>query len=163
MEKNMRTSNTRCVFILLICAVLTITLESGCATASVLKWSGQSEFDGKGGAFQTIDGIDFYTAGEPKGRYRVLSLMQGAYYRGGSLLMSSLSKKKAINMIVKEARAEGADAAVIVSAEYQVLGSSTTGSGYISPQGQAMYSSGTQVHGQESGTVALVKYIEVKR
>jgi hypothetical protein len=54
----------------------------GCASGTVLRWTGQSEFEGKGGAVQTIDGIDFYDAGEPAGRYRVLSIVQGSYYRG---------------------------------------------------------------------------------
>ena len=112
---------------------------------------------------QTIDGIDFYMSGEPAGRFRVLSIMQGSYYRGGSGLMSSLSKHKAINIIVKEAKGEGADAVVVLSLEYQVLGSSTSGSGTVTAKGTMNYSSSTMIHGVQSGSVALVKYIDVKR
>jgi len=90
----------------------------GCASGTVLRWTGQSEFEGKGGAVQTIDGIDFYDAGEPAGRYRVLSIVQGSYYRGGSILLIALSHQKAINKLVKEAKAEGADAVVVISTQY---------------------------------------------
>jgi uncharacterized protein YbjQ (UPF0145 family) len=138
------------------------TLLFGCATGTVLKWTGQSEFEGKGGAFQAINGIDFYMSGEPAGRYKVLSIMQGGYYRGGSFLMSSLSKQKAIDLIVKEAKAEGADAVVMISTQYQILGSSTSGMGNISPQGTFVYSSGTSVNGEQTGSVALLKYIDIK-
>ena len=112
---------------------------------------------------QTIDGIDFYNAGEPAGRYRVLSIVQVSYYRGGLILTSALSHRKAINKLVKEAKAEGADAVVAISTQYQVLGSSTVGRGNVTAQGTMNYSSGTMIHGVQSGSVALVKYIDVKR
>ena len=75
---------------------------------------------------QTKDGIDFYMSGEPAGRFRVLSIVQGSYYRGGNLLMSVLSEQKAFSKLIKEAKAEGADAVVVLSSQYQVWGSSTS-------------------------------------
>ena len=43
--------------------------------------------------------------------------------------MSALSEQKATDGIVKEAKAEGADAVIVLSSAYQVLGSSTSGGG----------------------------------
>jgi hypothetical protein len=102
-----------------------------------MRWTGQSEFEGRGGAVQTIDGIDFYMSGEPAGRFKVLSILHGSYYRGGNILMSALSEQKAMKGVVKEAKAEGADAVVVLSSEYQILGSSTSGSGSGTVQGTA--------------------------
>jgi hypothetical protein len=152
---------SRLVFLFLV--ITCSALLSGCATGTVLKWTGQQEFEGKGGAVQTIDGIDFYNGGEPAGRYRVLSIVQGSYYRGGDILLSVLSHQKAINKLVKEAKAEGADAVVVISTQYEVLGSSTVGGGIVTAQGTMNYSSGTMINGVQSGSVALVKYIDVKR
>jgi hypothetical protein len=85
---------------------------------------------------------------------------------------------KAMKGVVKEAKAEGADAVIVLSSEYQVLGSSTVGSGIGSVQGTATsfgptttfngtenvnYASSTVIHGAQSGSVALVKYIDVRR
>ena len=143
-----------------------------------MKWTGQSEFVGRGGAMQTKDGIDFYMSGEPAGRFRVLSIVQGSYYRGGNLLMSVLSEQSAFSKIIKEAKAEGADAVVVLSSQYQVWGSSTSGGGSGTVEGTATsfgpttsfngtadmsYSSTTVIHGSQNGSVALVKYIDVKR
>lgn len=167
----------RSIVLILAAPVCSIFLF-GCATGTVMKWTGQSEFVGQGGAMQTIDGIDFYMSGEPAGRFKVLSIIQGSYYRGGNVLMSVLSEQKAIHGVVKEAKAEGADAAIVLSREYQVLGSSTSGSGSGTVQGTATsfgpmtsfngtenvnYSSSTVIHGAQSGSIALVKYIDVKR
>jgi hypothetical protein len=154
------------------------SLLFGCATGTVLKWTGPSEFVGNGGAMQTVDGIDFYVSGQPAGRFKVLSIIQGSYYRGGNLLMSALSEQKATDGIVKEAKAEGADAVIVLSSEYQVLGSSTSGGGSGTVEGTATpfgsttsfngtenmnYSSSTVINGVQNGSVALVKYIDVKR
>ncbi len=100
-----------------------------------MKWTGQAEFEGKGGAVQTVDGVDFYMSGEPAGRFKVLSIVKGSYYRGGNLLMSALSERSAFKKIVKEAKAEGADAVIVLAREYQVLGSSTSGHGTGTAQG----------------------------
>jgi hypothetical protein len=174
----MNNSNSNKWSALLIFIATCSTLLVGCATGNVMKWTGQSEFVGQGGAVQTIKGVDFYMRGEPAGRFRVLSIIQGSYYRGGNLLMSAFSEQKAMHGVVKEAKAEGADAVIVLSSEYQVLGSSTVGSGIGSVQGTATsfgptttfngtasvnYTSSTVIHGAQSGSVALVKYIDVRR
>ena len=78
-----------------------------------MKWTGPTEFVGKGGAVQTKEGIDFYMSGWPAGTFKVLSVIQGSYYRGGNLLMSALSEQAAMNGAIKEAKAEGADAIIV--------------------------------------------------
>lgn len=153
-------------------------LLSGCATGTVMKWTGPTEFVGKGGAVQTKDGIDFYMSGEPAGTFKVLSMIQGSYYRGGNLLMSALSEQAAMNGAIKEAKVEGADAIIVYSSNYEVLGTSTTGNGYgtingtmnsngsmttINATENVNYWSNTSVQGAQNGTVLLVKYINVKR
>ena len=72
--------------LLFLLAIITYCgLLSGCATETVMKWTGQTEIVGKGGAFETKDGIDFYNSGEPAGTYKVLGIIQYSYYRGGNL------------------------------------------------------------------------------
>ena len=159
---------------LMICS----SLLFGCATGNVMKWTGQTKFEGKGGAMQTMDGIDFYSSGWPAGKFKILSVIQGSYYRGGNALMSALSEQKAMNGILKEAKAEGADAVILLSSNYEVLGTSTTGSGNGTSSGtinsfgstatinstETMnYSSSTVINGAQNGSVALVKYLDVKR
>ncbi len=164
--------------VFLILGVLYAFLLSGCATGTVMRWTGPSEFEGRGGAVQTIDGIDFYMSGEPAGKFKVLSIIQGSYYRGGNILMSAMSEHKATKLIVKEAKAEGVDAAIVllkqVSGFRQFHRRSGTGTveGNATSFGQTTtfngteninYSSSTVVHGEQSGSIALVKYIDVER
>jgi len=173
----MNHSKSKQLKVLLVIVTACSSLLFGCATGTVMKWTGASEFEGKGGAVQTIDGIDFYMSGEPAGKFKVLSIVQGSYYRGGNILMSALSERRAVKGIVKEAKAEGADAVIVLSSDYQVLGTSTVGSGTGTSSGTVTsfgstatvnsteninYSSSTVVHGAQSGSVALVKYLDVK-
>lgn len=154
------------------------TFLSGCATGTVMKWTGPEEFVGQGGAVQSKEGVDFYMSGRPAGTYKVLSIIQGSYYRGGNLLMSALSEQAAMNGAIKEAKAEGADAIIVLSSNYEVLGTSTTGNAYGTINGTANsngsvttidgtehvnYWSNTSVQGTQNGYVALVKYVDVKR
>jgi hypothetical protein len=164
--------------LILVAIIACCSFLFGCATGTVMKWTGPTEFVGRGGAVQTKDGIDFYMSGEPAGKFKVLSIIQGSYYRGGNLLMSALSEKAAMDGAIKEAKAEGADAIIVLSSSYEVLGTSTTGNGYGTVNGtmnsngstttinateNVNYWSSTSVQGAQNGSVALVKYIDVKR
>jgi len=68
--------------------------------------------------------------------------------------------------MVAEAKSQGADAVTILSRGWQATGTSSSGFGTANVTGNTgsyNYSSSTVVHGEQSGTVALVKYINVKR
>lgn len=92
--------------------------------------------------------------------------------------MSALSEQAANNAAIKEAKAEGADAIIVYSGNYEVLGTTTTGNGYGTMNGSVNtfgstttiagtenvnYSSNTSVQGVQHGSKLLVKYIDVKR
>lgn len=145
--------------------VLTIVMCSslfGCATDTVFKWTGQSEYVGAGGAVQTVDGIDFYVSGEPNGRYKILSVVTGSYYSGGNLALTAVSQQTAIKDVVKEAKKEGADAVIITGSNYNAFWTSTSGSATINSDTE-YYSSQTTVDGAQNVSMKLVKYIDVKR
>jgi S1-C subfamily serine protease len=137
--------------------------EAGLASGAVLKWTGKAEFTGEGGAVQNIEGIDFYAAGTPAGGFTILSIIQGSYYRGGNAVLTALSEQRAVRGILDEAKAQGADAVVVISREFQALTTTTSGHGAAFGTGNwavSGYSENTVVHGAQSGAVALVKYIK---
>jgi hypothetical protein len=134
----------------------------GCATETVLKWTGQSEYVGTGGAVQTVDGIDFYISGEPNGRYKIISIVTGSYYSGGNLMMTAASQQTEINDVAKEAKKEGVDAVIFTGSSYSAFGTSTSGSATVNSD-TVNYSSRTTVDGAQNVSMKLVKYIDVKR
>jgi hypothetical protein len=158
----MKPNSFKATHIFLTIAVACSSLLFGCATGTVLKWTGQSECVGTGGAVQTVDGIDFYVSGDPNGRYKILSIVTGSYYNGGNLMLTAMSQQTAISDVVKEAKKEGADAVIITSSSYSTFGTSTSGSATINSD-TAYYSSHTTVNGAQNVAMKLVKYIDVKR
>jgi len=55
--------------LLKIGSLTSILALTGCiSTSHFQSWSGQQEFEGKGGAFVTKDGIDIYSVGTPRGQ-----------------------------------------------------------------------------------------------
>ncbi len=146
--------------------LLAIAALSGCATGEVLKYSGPSQFTGAGGVIKTVDGIDIYLAGEPRGTYQVVSILSGSYYRGGNVLMSMASEQSALNKMVRAAKEANADAIVILSRNHEVLGSSHGGMARATVQGNQIsgtYAGRSVVHGSQSGTAAVVKYLNVTK
>ncbi len=139
-----------------------VLCAAGCASGNVMRYTGTAIQKGTGGAVETVDGIDVYRSGAPNGTYRILSIVAGDYYRGGNIGLSIASQLAAKNKLIKEAKAEGADAIIILSSQYQALGSTGTGVG-TTVGGFTTVSGSSRVYGVQSGSAALVKYIDVQR
>jgi len=159
----MKKSRKKVLFILgyrLILVACAVSLTA-CATGEVLRYTGPAIQKGNGGTVKRIDGIDVYLSGAPNGTYRILSIVKGQYYRGGNIGLTIASERAAKGKLIKEAKAQGADAIIIMSSQYQVMGSGGTAVG-TTIGGVTTVSGSSDVYGVQSGSAALVKYIDVR-
>jgi hypothetical protein len=106
-----------CLFMLQLIALLTF---SGCVSTSHFEsWSGQQEFEGKGGAFVTKDGIDIYSAGTPNKKCKILGVINTQTFSRASLMMV-FGDSWTESAMVKEAKARGGDAIILADKKTQM-------------------------------------------
>lgn len=123
---------------------------SGCiSTSHFQQWSGPKEFEGRGGAFVTKDGIDIYSYGTPNKKCQILGVIDTETISRASL-MAALGDSWSVSSMVKEAKKRGGDAIILADQNTQ-----TWLSGGNDANGNA------QIHTDaiRSQTAVLVKYV----
>lgn len=142
-------------------ALLSLPL-TGCISVSHYRaWNGPAEFEGRGGAFITKDGIDIYSSGEPF-KCRILGVIDTSTMSSAQMMVlfgDSWSASK----LVKEAKAHGGNAVVLTSDRLQVLGwvSSGTATAYQYGNTATAYgSSQTSANVSRERVAVLVKYVD---
>jgi len=93
---------------------------SGCiSTANFQEWSGPPEFEGKGGAFVTKDGIDIYSVGTPNKKCKILGVIHTQTLSRASLMMV-FRDSWSTSALVKEAKARGGNAVILADNNTQM-------------------------------------------
>ena len=107
-------------------AVATALLLSGlCAThsfaAEFVPYQGKTDIkEGDGGGKKTVDGIDFWSDGDPPLKYKLLGFLIDERHKSGlfgSFAMSSLETD-----IAADAKNAGGDAVILLSSEIETYG-----------------------------------------
>jgi len=103
----------------------------GClSTSNFQTWNGQQEFFGQGGAFTTVDGVDIYSIGDPDKKYKVLGVINTSTMSAAELMLL-FGNSWSTSTLIKEAKAKGANAIILVdekSKQWTNLG--TDGAGH---------------------------------
>ncbi|MFC4343419.1 hypothetical protein [Cupriavidus numazuensis] len=101
MMRSRKSGGARVIWLMLCCLGL-----SACIQAPIQRYEGSHAMrDGRGGARETVDGIDIWTRGEPSGPYEVLAyttVESPEGWIGGRILLSRVAER---------VRAAGGDAA----------------------------------------------------
>ena len=115
-----------------------VALLVGCALytkTDYAEYRGPTEFQGQGGTVRSVGGIDVWQTGTPNRKFKVLGVIQQSHYANHSLI-SVIAGATKDSEIIKEAKAHGGDAVI-------VLGSSSTITGFTTH---------ARAQGSESGT-----------
>jgi uncharacterized protein YbjQ (UPF0145 family) len=105
-----------CMFLLL---TLMLGMFAGCISTSHFQaWSGPQEFEGKGGAFETKDGIDIYSSGTPYKRCQVIGIITTTTISRADMMMV-FGNSWAVSSMVKEAKARGGNAVILADDKTQ--------------------------------------------
>lgn len=100
--------------LLLSAAIATSILLTGCASVDFMQYSDQEKVVvGSGGTFRTYDDMEIWQSGAPKKPFHILGVINASITDGigADTMMNSA--------VVSEARKQGADAIIVVSAHTQ--------------------------------------------
>jgi hypothetical protein len=99
-------------------AMVAATLLTGSAVRAgtgFLTYDGwDSVQQGQGGEKKVVDGVDFWMAGSPPRRFKILGSIDGAHRKGGLAGMVSFANPE--NGVAKQALAVGGDAVILTDA-----------------------------------------------
>jgi hypothetical protein len=154
-------SRLRFKTLVLLATVLSLALGGCLTTSNFQAWDGPAEFEGQGGAFTTKDGIDIYSAGAPKRKCRILGII-GSSTMSSAEMMMLLGNSWSTSTLVKEAKARGGDAVILVADRNTLLGWSSSGyaTAYQYGDGAMAYgSSQTSANISREHMAVLVKYV----
>jgi hypothetical protein len=149
------------------------TMLSGCALytrTSFTEYRGQPEFTGRGGTVKHVDGIEFWTSGEPNRRFKVLGFIDQSHYNNRSLL-SLIANANNDSELIATATKHGGDAIMFIGADSVVTGYSTTSfaqgqstgmdaGGVLSDNSSAYGSATTHANKWDSTCVAVIEYLD---
>jgi hypothetical protein len=95
-------------------------LFPGCiSTSHYQAWSGPQEFEGKGGAFETKDGIDIYSSGTPYKKCQILGIASTTTISRADMMMV-FGNSWSMSAMVKEAKARGGNAVILADDKTQM-------------------------------------------
>lgn len=144
-------------------ATLLSVLLTGCITTSNFQaWDGPAEFEGKGGAFITKDGIDIYSAGAPKRKCRILGVI-GTSTMSSAEMMVLFGDTWSASKLVKAAKARGGDAVILTDDRVRVLGWTSSGTATAYQYGNTATAYGgsqTSANVSRDRIAVLVKYVD---
>lgn len=127
-----------------------LTLTGCLSVSNFQQWSGPDEYQGKGGSFKTVDGIDVYSFGEPFKRYKVIGTISNTTISDAGL-MAVFGNSWATGSMVKKAKQQGADAIILLrkNSDQWTTGSTDATGNYR-----------TETTANTETIVAIVKYID---
>jgi len=115
--------------------LLTVVFSfSAAAAQEFLPYEGKNAIhDGEGGNRKTVNGIDFWTNGDPPKRYQVIGAITDERHKTGLIGLFSMSNLE--RDIAKAAKDNGGDAVILTDAKDEVTG--VVGTSYGSATGSA--------------------------
>ncbi|MES2924989.1 MAG: hypothetical protein V4819_25765 [Verrucomicrobiota bacterium] len=140
-----------------IIAIVVITLL-GCASTEYKTYEGRNPvFDGNGGTRSSVDGIDFWDNGDPPRKFKLMGIIDDK--RPGGIIPTARLKGD----IAKKAKAQGADAVVILSSGSKIRGFHTNSTTTAQFAGSSAVASGSSVSVplmKNSTSFAVIKYLD---
>lgn len=115
-----------------------------------LQYEGRNSIhEGQGGNRKTVNGVDFWSDGEPPRRYQVLGTITDERHKTGLWGMISMSNLE--SDIAKSAKSAGGDAVILVGAQDEVTGIAGSSYGTATGSGTATVNGGV-VSGNSSAS-----------
>ena len=106
------------------------------AAQEFVQYEGRNSIhEGQGGNRKTVNGVDFWSDGEPPRRYQVLGTITDERHKTGLWGMISMSNLE--SDIAKSAKGAGGDAVILVGAQDEVTGVVGSSWGSVSGSGTA--------------------------
>ena len=145
--------------------VLAFVLLSVSATAAALDFTRfygrDAVVEGRGGEMRQIEGVDYWTNGDPPRRYEVIGYIEDRRHATG--LVGKIRLKSLPEQVARMAKANGADAVVLVSADDQVVGFATNANVNVNPYGNSAYGNQMTVPvAKRESRFAVVRYLPDK-
>jgi len=106
-----------------------MTMFSGCATVigtrtSFVSWQGDKLYVGEGGAVEVIDGIEFWSHGEPSKTYKVVGIINQT--KSDDAFDNLLFGKFNRNQVIELVKTNNGDGVVLLDSGRFISGYSTT-------------------------------------
>ena len=154
----------------LIALAASVAMSSVTASAAEFtRFEGpNSTFEGGGGEKRTVDGVDFWSNGEPPRRFQLLGYIEDKRHKTGLVGMVRMSGLE--SAIAKEAKDAGGDAVILVDSHAETTGyvsqgqtsanSSAYGGGNnVYASGHAWTNAQTAAVQKQLSRYAVVKYL----
>lgn len=142
-----------------------IFLMGGCALYNKTEFSeyrGPSESQGQGGTVRKVSGIDVWETGTPDRRFKVLGVIRQSHYDNHSL-MSMIANTSKDSDIIKQAKAHGGDAIIVLGSSSAISGFTTFSSAQASQSGTSYSGYGTAntvANTRTEKVIAVIKYLD---
>ena len=131
---------------------------SGCASTEYKPYEGRNiVYEGQGGTRTTIDGIDFWEYGDPPRKFTIMGVIEDER-PGGYVPMAHLRDD-----IAQTAKAQGADAVLLLSSGSQFRGAITNTSAQTRFYGNTAFTTGSAVSMpvfRNNAQFLVIKYLE---
>ena len=112
--------------------------------------------EGRGGEMEPIEGIDYWTNGDPPRRYEIIGYIEDRRQATGLIGMARL--KSLPKQVARLAKASGGDAVVLVASQNDVVGYATNAS--VNTNGNAAYGNAMAVPvAKRESRFAVVRYL----
>lgn len=139
-------------------AITALVFFSGCASTEFKTYEGRTTiFEGEGGTKTTVDGIDFWENGAPPRRYQLLGIIEDSRPQG----LIPMARMK--TDIAKTAKAQNADAVIIISSASVLRGVVNNSSASAQVYGNSATAQGTSVATPvftNQAKFAVVRYLD---
>lgn len=112
--------------------------------------------EGRGGEMESIEGIDYWTNGDPPRRYEIIGYIEDRRQATGLVGMARL--KSLPKQVARMGKENGGDAVILVSSENDVVGYASNAT--VTANGNAAYGSGMAVPlSKRESRFAVVRYL----
>ena len=139
--------------------LLAIAILTGCASTQfrALETRSANVFEGNGGTKEVVNGVDFWSTGEPPRKFKVLGLIDDE--RSSAVVPMAMKKSD----IAAKAKESGGDAVVELSSSSKITGiySQSTARANVHGSNVAVSSTGYAVPvGKSTSRYAVIKYLD---
>lgn len=141
--------------------VLCLLLATASASASALDfkryYGRDAVVEGQGGEMEQIEGVDYWTNGDPPRRYEIIGYIEDRRHASGLVGMARL--KSLPKQVARMAKENGGDAVIMISSRDDVVGYASSGSATVN--GNSAYGSTMMAPvAKRDSRFAVVRYIQ---
>lgn len=112
--------------------------------------------EGRGGEMEQIEGVDYWTNGDPPRRYEIIGYIEDRRHASGLIGMARL--KSLPKQVARMAKENGGDAVIMVSSENDVIGYASNASATVN--GNTAYGNSMSVPvAKRESRFAVIRYL----